>query len=167
MKQRTLAMMTGFEQYTRKTRRAIFLEEMEQVVPWGELCALVAPHYPLPRLGIMRRHQRAQLAPRHHLLHLLQKYGSPRLPRVLLKAAHHRQGPLFHFSDTLASPAVESRELNPSLPSMQRLSPGSLFNRNPSQQSEVAENLTRAEHHAAQRVIGDTYRQPGFFPDSL
>ena len=24
-------MMTGFEQYTRKTRRAIFLEEMEQV----------------------------------------------------------------------------------------------------------------------------------------
>jgi hypothetical protein len=28
MKQRTLAMMTGFERYTRKTRRAIFLEEM-------------------------------------------------------------------------------------------------------------------------------------------
>src|SRR5207253_2537556 len=56
---------------------------------------------PLPRLGIMRRHQRAQLAQRHHLLHLLQKYGSPRLPRVLLKASHHRQGPLFHFSDTL------------------------------------------------------------------
>ncbi len=27
-------MMTGFEQYTKKTRRAIFLEEMEQVVPW-------------------------------------------------------------------------------------------------------------------------------------
>src|SRR3989442_3334017 len=48
MKQRTLAMMTGFEQYTRKTRRAIFLEEMERVVPWRELCALVAPHYPKP-----------------------------------------------------------------------------------------------------------------------
>src|SRR6059036_601368 len=51
MKQRTLAMMTGFEQYMRKTRRAIFLEEMEQVVPWGELCALVAPHYPQPGKG--------------------------------------------------------------------------------------------------------------------
>src|SRR5438552_16580135 len=51
MKQRTLAMMTGFEQYTRKARRAIFLEEMEQVVPWGELCALVAPHYPQPGKG--------------------------------------------------------------------------------------------------------------------
>src|SRR5882724_3407623 len=44
-KQRTLAMMTGFERYTKKTRRAIFLEEMEQVVPWGKLCALIEPHY--------------------------------------------------------------------------------------------------------------------------
>ena len=39
-------MMTGFERYTKKTRRAQFLEEMEQVVPWGKLCALVEPHYP-------------------------------------------------------------------------------------------------------------------------
>ena len=39
-------MMTGFEQYTKKTKRALFLEEMEQVVPWGELCALLKPHYP-------------------------------------------------------------------------------------------------------------------------
>jgi hypothetical protein len=29
IKQRTLAMMTGFEQYSNKTRRAVFLEEME------------------------------------------------------------------------------------------------------------------------------------------
>ena len=42
-------MMTGFEQYTRKTRRAIFLEEMEQVVPWRKLCALVEPI--IPSLG--------------------------------------------------------------------------------------------------------------------
>src|SRR6202049_104881 len=59
MKQRTLAMMTGFEQYTRKTRRAIFLEEMEQVVPWRELCALIEPHYPKagngrPPVGVER-----------------------------------------------------------------------------------------------------------------
>src|SRR6201982_1703085 len=45
-KQRTLAMMTGFERYTKKTRRAIFLEEREEVVPWGKLCALIEPHYP-------------------------------------------------------------------------------------------------------------------------
>jgi len=45
-KQRTLAMMTGFERYTKKTRRAQFLEEMGQVVPWAKLCALIEPHYP-------------------------------------------------------------------------------------------------------------------------
>ena len=39
-------MMTGFERYTKKTKRALFLEEMEQVVPWAELCALIEPYYP-------------------------------------------------------------------------------------------------------------------------
>jgi transposase, IS5 family len=58
-KQRTLAMMTGFERYTKKTRRAAFLEEMNQVVPWRELCALVEPHYPKagsgrPPIGVER-----------------------------------------------------------------------------------------------------------------
>jgi len=38
-------MANGFERYTKKTRRALFLEEMEQVVPWAELCALVEPVY--------------------------------------------------------------------------------------------------------------------------
>jgi IS5 family transposase len=46
MKQRTLAMMNGFERYSKKTRRAMFLEEMEQVVPWGKLCTLIEAHYP-------------------------------------------------------------------------------------------------------------------------
>src|ERR1700692_2667824 len=49
--QRTLATMNGFERYTKKTRRQIFLEEMERVVPWRELCALVEPHYPKPGNG--------------------------------------------------------------------------------------------------------------------
>ncbi len=34
-------MMTGFARYTKKTRREMFLEEMEQVVPWAELWALI------------------------------------------------------------------------------------------------------------------------------
>ena len=38
-------MWTGFERYTKKTRRAEFLEEMERVVPWAKLCALIEPHY--------------------------------------------------------------------------------------------------------------------------
>ena len=52
-------MMTGFERYTKKTRRAAFLEEMHQVVPWHELCALIEPHYPKagggrPPIGVER-----------------------------------------------------------------------------------------------------------------
>jgi IS5 family transposase len=43
--------MNGFERYAKKTRREIFLEEMEQVVPWRELCALIEPHYPKPGNG--------------------------------------------------------------------------------------------------------------------
>ena len=39
-------MANGFERYSKKTRRAEFLEEMEQVVPWRKLCALIEPHYP-------------------------------------------------------------------------------------------------------------------------
>ena len=46
-------MANGFERYSKKTRRAEFLEEMELVVPWGELVALVEPHY--PRAGNGRR----------------------------------------------------------------------------------------------------------------
>src|SRR5580700_2873472 len=49
--QRSLATMNGFEQYTKKTRRQVFLEEMSQVVPWRELCALIEPHYPKPGNG--------------------------------------------------------------------------------------------------------------------
>src|ERR1700732_3453029 len=45
MKQQTLAMANGFERYGKKTRRTLFLEEMEQVVPWSELCALIEPVY--------------------------------------------------------------------------------------------------------------------------
>jgi len=44
-------MANGFERYSKKTRRAVFLEEMEQVVPWKKLCALVEPHYPKPGNG--------------------------------------------------------------------------------------------------------------------
>src|ERR1700691_5762601 len=59
MKQRTLAMVNGFERYSKKTRRAEFLEEMEQVVPWKKLCTLIEPHYPKtgngrPPVGVER-----------------------------------------------------------------------------------------------------------------
>lgn len=30
----------------KQTRRELFLAEMDAVVPWGRLLALIAPHYP-------------------------------------------------------------------------------------------------------------------------
>jgi IS5 family transposase len=50
MKQLTLATV-GFERYAKMTRRAAFIGEMEQVVPWSALCALVEPFYPRPGHG--------------------------------------------------------------------------------------------------------------------
>jgi transposase, IS5 family len=46
MKQQTLATANGFERYSKRTRRTEFLEEMELVVPWTELGALIEPVYP-------------------------------------------------------------------------------------------------------------------------
>lgn len=45
MDQLTLATNT-FEQYRKPTRREKFLAEMDRVVPWPELCALIEPFYP-------------------------------------------------------------------------------------------------------------------------
>jgi transposase, IS5 family len=45
MKQQSLASQSVFEKYGRKSRRELFLDEMEQVVPWSGLEALVRPHY--------------------------------------------------------------------------------------------------------------------------
>jgi IS5 family transposase len=62
VRQQTLAAQTGFEKYGRKSKRERFLDEMEQVVPWAELQALIEPHYPKGEngrppvgLGIMLR----------------------------------------------------------------------------------------------------------------
>jgi transposase, IS5 family len=45
MKQNSLS-MTGYFDKGKKTRREVFLGEMEQVVPWSRLLALIEPHYP-------------------------------------------------------------------------------------------------------------------------
>lgn len=46
MIQATFASETGFEKYGRKSKRELFLDTMNAVVPWGELEALIAPYYP-------------------------------------------------------------------------------------------------------------------------
>ena len=40
-----LTLGTGFEKYAKTTRREKFLEEMDRIVPWSKICALIAPKY--------------------------------------------------------------------------------------------------------------------------
>lgn len=47
MKQTTFALNLT----TKKTRKQIFLEQMEQVVPWAELVKVIAPYYPEGKTG--------------------------------------------------------------------------------------------------------------------
>ncbi len=59
MRQQTLAMQSGFERFGRKSRRELFLEEMDKVVPWSGLVALIQPYYPngdngRPSVGLER-----------------------------------------------------------------------------------------------------------------
>ena len=49
-KQMTLA-AAGFAIKTKVTRRAQFLAEMDKVVPWSRLLAVIEPHYPVAEQG--------------------------------------------------------------------------------------------------------------------
>ena len=59
MRQRTLA-EEGFERFRKPTRREKFLDEMQQVIPWSGLCAVIEPFYPKgggrgrPPIGVER-----------------------------------------------------------------------------------------------------------------
>ena len=54
MKQQSLE-ASGFEVYRKKTRKEIFLEEMEQIIPWTELCEAIKLYYPEPPKGAGRK----------------------------------------------------------------------------------------------------------------
>src|SRR6201993_5640098 len=63
MKQQTLAMAAdqgaGFETRRKRTRRDGFLDTMNTIMPWTELCAVVEPYYPKrgngrPPIGLER-----------------------------------------------------------------------------------------------------------------
>ena len=50
MRQLTLSTV-NFDKHHKVTRRGAFLAEMERVVPWRELCAVIEPFYPKPGNG--------------------------------------------------------------------------------------------------------------------
>jgi transposase, IS5 family len=60
MKQQSLD-ASGFEKYRKKTRKEVFLNQMNDILPWAELCKAIEPFYPKasklggrPAIGIDR-----------------------------------------------------------------------------------------------------------------
>jgi len=60
MKQQSLD-VSGFEKFRKKTRKEIFLDQMNEILPWSELCKAIEPFYPKasaqggrPTIGVER-----------------------------------------------------------------------------------------------------------------
>ncbi len=47
MRQQSFA-SEDFEKYRKKTRKEVFLEEMDQIIPWQSLSKVIGPYYPKP-----------------------------------------------------------------------------------------------------------------------
>ncbi len=67
----------GFEAYRKATRRDVFLAEMDKVVPWSALCAVIEPYYPKMRPEGGRRPVGLERMLR---IHFLQQWHCPSDP---------------------------------------------------------------------------------------
>ena len=80
MKQMSLA-TTGFELVTKRTRKREFLDEMNLVIPWTELLALIAPHAPTGKTG--RPPFPTEVMLRIHLLQQFFGHSDPAMEEAL------------------------------------------------------------------------------------
>jgi transposase, IS5 family len=72
---------SGFVKHRKKTRKAQFLAEMNQVVPWSRLVALIEPHYPKPGNG--RRPIALETMLRIHFMQQWFAYSDPAMEEAL------------------------------------------------------------------------------------
>ena len=89
MKQQTFASHSSFEKYGRKSRRELFLDGMERVVPWAELEALVEPHY--PKAGNGRRPVGLQIMLRTYFMQQWFDLSDPGVEEALYESATLRR----------------------------------------------------------------------------
>jgi IS5 family transposase len=89
MKQQTLASQASFEKYGRKSRRELFLDEMDLVVPWAELEALVEPHY--PKAGNGRRPVGLQIMLRTYFMQQWFNLSDPGVEEAFYESATLRR----------------------------------------------------------------------------
>ena len=80
MKQISLA-ATGFELAAKRTRKREFLDEMDRVIPWSQLLALIAPHAPAAKTG--RPPFATEVMLRIHLLQQFFGHSDPAMEEAL------------------------------------------------------------------------------------
>lgn len=105
-KQLTLATQAdgGFEAHRKPTRRDVFLAEMDQVVPWAELCAVIEPFYPKAREQGGRRPVGLERMLRIHFLQQWYALSDPAVEEALYDSAAMRR---FVGIDLGAEPAPD------------------------------------------------------------
>jgi transposase, IS5 family len=93
-----LTMMTGFEITSKRTRKRIFLEEMDQVVPWDALVELIAPHHPKSSTG--RPPFRIEVLLRIHFLQQWFGLSDPAMEEALHDTPLYREFALLDAGNT-------------------------------------------------------------------
>ena len=94
----------GFEKYGKTTRRAQFLSEMDRVVPWSALCAVVEPHYPKGSASAGRPPLSLELMLRVYFLQQWFNLSDPAVEEALYDSATMRS---FAGVDLAAAPAPD------------------------------------------------------------
>jgi IS5 family transposase len=89
MRQQSLA-DGSFEKYRKKTRKEVFLDEMEQIIPWQELTAVIGPFYPKPP-GAGRRPKGVERMLRIHFLQHWFELSDPAAEEALYDSRAMRQ----------------------------------------------------------------------------
>lgn len=73
---------SGFEKYRKKTRKEQFLDEMDKIIPWVEMCEAIEPYYPNP-LGAGRKPKDLEMMLRIHFLQHWFELSDPGAEEVL------------------------------------------------------------------------------------
>lgn len=81
----------GFEQHRKATRRDVFLAEMDKVVPWVPLCAVIEPFYPKEREEGGRRPIGLERMLRIHFLQQWYALSDPAVEEALYDSAAMRR----------------------------------------------------------------------------
>jgi IS5 family transposase len=89
MRQQSFA-SDDFEKYRKKTRKEIFLEEMDHIIPWKALSKVIKPYYPKPK-GAGRRPIGIQRMLRIHFLQHWFELSDPGAEEALYDSRAMRQ----------------------------------------------------------------------------